>query len=292
MDIVKRRGSRRPGHHAGKPQPVSQPHTRFETKGRKFSPGQNPPDVALKPFNQITMVHSGSGTTETSYDYTSQDLLGELIQQINPSGSPNGPDLKADHIEMRVLTVKAWNLTGSKIAFSAYDHISNDNTTLCSIVDVGAKDSYPVIGYEFPSAHKEVVIKTGSKKIYSLFTPKGNTVMIYTTLLWRFIGNPKFTFSTELLIHMSQKIDHMETSTRKIAQSSNSTAASTRATVKAVEKLVEAQPGLVSRIVDGVTHIGAYVAPLAADEDTLRRLEELKESVSLLLAINDAPELV
>lgn len=284
MEAARKRRPRR-----RRPESVPQ-KIRFETKGRKFSPNQNPPDVSLKPFNQLTMVHTGNGTTENVYDYSSRDLLAELIKQINPAS--NGAQISPDHIEMRVTMVKAWNITGSKIAFTAYDFIAKDDTTLCSIVDVGAKDSYPVIGYEFPSSFRETVLKSTKDKIYSIFTPRGNTVIIYTNVLWRFIGNPVFTFSTDLLIHISQQVDKVAQSSNSTAIATSSTAAHTSKIAKSTQRLVDLQPGLVSRIVDGVAHIGAYVAPLAADEETTLRLQDLKESMELLLTLNDAPELV
>lgn len=292
MDAATQRatGRRRHGNPA-KPKQGKVPETRFETRGKKFSPPQNPPDVSLKPFNQITMVHSGEGKT-SSYDYAGKDLISELIDQINPLGKTTGPQIDTSHIEMRVLIVKAWNLTGTKMAFTAYDFTHSGDNTLCSIVDIGAKDSYPTVGYEFPSVHKELIITTKSPKIFSLFTPPGDTVVIYTTLLWRLVGNPTFKFSNDLLIHISNQISSIESKVAETNQTAGSIAANTSSSAKSLNELVKAQPGLVERIVNGVAHVGAYVAPLAADEDTLQRLDELKESVNLLLTLSDAPEIL
>lgn len=264
------------------PKPPRRP--RADMRGIKLKVPGNPPDVTLQPFNNLTMVHIGSNDKGV-FEYTATDLIKELIAQVDPEGKQA---LAQDYVDIRLIRIRAWNLTGKTLNLALYDFTArqaSDATSPCltTIMDVGNPTTYPSVGYEWPTTHQQSTLNSKvSRKVLTLVSGAQAQCVLYLTLLWKFAGTPKPLSSGELLMEIAHTLDQSRKVQEETHQELKTVDGKLSITNARLRKIVSAQPSLVSKIVDGVVHLGANVVPLAADEVTLRKFDELQTAVNRL----------
>lgn len=186
----------------GRRQRTSQPKeavSHHELIGGSLEVSQNPPSVAYQPWNHLTIVHAGCTSTIGKTTITVQDLVTQLSDQIDPNGTSLS---KTTIISIKLQRVRAWNLTGNMIALSVDDYSDSvepltDVDALCGLVDTGSENHTPAVGYDIPSTHRSLVMRNekpnSTSVLYHVMAPPSDTVVIYTTVLWKFDGPSKFT---------------------------------------------------------------------------------------------------
>lgn len=250
--------------------------------GRRFSPGSNPPDITLLPFNNLTLVHVGKADKGV-YEFTSEDVCNEIVKQIDPDKRSFN---MAPELEFKPASIRIWNMTGKTASLVVFDHLNQESTnaTLCSTMDVAASTSYASVGYEYPTAHKSTTLRKGKRKMFTVVVGASNEAMIYFSLHWKIVGIPAVISSVDLILQMRNQVSviksEMNKQTKRLGEIN-----------EVVKDIKKNQPGLLSKVVSGVTEVAAYVAPVAADE-TLDALRRLQESIDILSIYADAPEVV
>lgn len=263
--------------------PAPRPRQRADLRGRKFKPPTQPPEITPQPFNALTIFHVGKGDSG-KYEFTPSDLAKQVIQQINPSKLFTFPETA---LELRVLKVRVWNMTGKTLHLVAYDYLSNatSQASLQIVIDMGSPNTYPAVGYEWPTTHQQTVLNsTITKKLFTVVGGEKADVVMYISVLWRIYGMPVPQYTLGLLAQITDTLKDVKTDTKEVveqAKESNSH----------LKDIRESQPGLISKIINGVAHVGAYVAPLAADEVTLNALKDLQDSVNKLSLMHSCESL-
>lgn len=254
-----------------------------ELRGRKFKPPTQPPEITPQPFNALTIFHVGKGDTGT-YDFTAKDIANMIIAQVNPSKLFILP---ATALEVRVQKIRVWNISGKTLHLVAYDYLSSATTqaSLQIVIDMGSPSTYPAVGYEWPTTHQQTVLNsTITKNIFSIVAGAKADVVMYISVLWRIYGMPVPQYTLGLLARISGTLEDVKKDTKDVADQAKESNSH-------LKEIRESQPGLVSKIINGVAHIGAYVAPLAADEVTLSALKDIQESVQKLSLMHSCESL-
>lgn len=183
--------------------------TRHELTGGKLSVPPNPPSVTYQPWNHLTVVQAGSASSGGEITVKVSDLVDLIQKQIDPikTGLATAPILN-----VKLQRVRAWNITGHMIALSVDDFSDAakaiaDVDALCGLVDTGSTNHTPAVGYDLPNSHKNIVLRNGTSSatdkkavLYHVMAPAADTIIIYTTVLWKFDGPSKFsTFNSTML---------------------------------------------------------------------------------------------
>lgn len=251
--------------------------TRKEIRGGKMNVPSNPPSIHYQPWMPLTVVHSGiSGEITIKV----KDLVAEIKGQIDPT-----KHALVDYpiLNIRLRSVRAWNLTGRMIAltvddFSDASKAIADVDALCGLVDTGSSTHIPAIGYEMPESHKNIVLRNGNDTssdrdvvLYHLVCPSTDTCIMYTSILWKFDGPATFS-----AFH-----DAMLTSVQQIERSMASTSSGITKLVELEEKVCKGDFGKL--LIDGIEKVAPYViAPITATtEERLIRIERLLLAVNL-----------
>lgn len=226
--------------------------TKKELKGGQLHVPSNPPDVTYQPWYPLTVVHSGS---TNDLHITVKDLVAEIRAQLDPTGhglhaaipspskgQPNlvrclldNADVTAPVINLRLLSVRAWNLTGRIISLSVEDFTdintaTKDTDALCGLVDTGSATHVPAVGYELPFTHRNIVLRNdvdeGKAMLYHIMAPATDTYIVYTNILWKFDGPAKILtgFENAMLKIMKNISANVKTSNAQTNSVSNSAA--------------------------------------------------------------------
>lgn len=257
-------------------QPRLRPNAEY--RGRKFDPGNNPPDVTLSPFNHLVLVHLAEGSAFSSFKV--KDLLTQLKSQVDPDSRQN---LEVGFMELKIQSVRVWNLTGKMLTLRANDFVTSTTdavVTLCTTMDVCGGADWARVAFEWPTTHKQVTLSSSRDvSLFDVVTGANDKAIMYVTVLWRFTGQPVIKFSGDILVNMSRNINSIRQTSQKLVTGQEESN-------RHLTEIVKNQPGLVSKIIDGITHVGAYVAPLAADAELLSRLDELKMAIDDLALVS------
>lgn len=251
-----------------------------EISGHKISPGVNPPDLTYQPWNNVILLLPRSGKDNVAV--TVRDLADRLKEQIDPTKHGFRQD-KDYRVQMRVQTIRVWNLTGKMVALSVEDFLDSTKDKkgvdqLCGLVDAGSATHTPAIGYVLPLAHRNCVLRNDDDEsdhtIFLVSSGSGDQVYCYVTLLWRFDGPVKTVAFHNQMITMIKgfRADNNDKMTTTIQELQN-----------VVKAITDNSPSLIKKGVE----IAACVAPLVAEEGTdglvsqLKRLTQALENVYL-----------
>nr|QRW42518.1 MAG: hypothetical protein [Nefer virus] len=275
----------------GRRQRPSQPKaavSHHELFGGSLKVPQNPPSVAYQPWNHLTVVHAGSTSTTGEITITVPDLVAQLRSQTDPIGTGLS---KSTIINLKLQRVRAWNLTGNMIALSVDDFSDTaksiaDVDALCGLVDTGSKNHTPAVGYDIPSTHRNLVLRndklTSTSVLYHVMAPSSDTVVIYTTVLWKFDGPSKFsTFNSTML-------DIVRTINENV-QGMAAGVSALRETVEDLDARAKKHQGLAigNTIVDGALKAVPYVISVAAKEDD--KMERVIKALENMKVVPDVP---
>lgn len=277
--LVKRRKNRVP--RAPRPKRDGQSLvTQHELRGGKLDVPPNPPNVAYQPWNNLTVVHSGQ-TGELTVKVS--DLAQQIGIQIDPikSGLNWGNNNKTTtaYLNFKLQKVRAWNLTGQMIALSVDDFSDEskaiaDVDALCGLVDTGAASHTPAVGYDLPATHRAIVHRAGASDktdkdvvLYHVMAPGTDTILIYTTVLWKFDGPAKFSAFESSMLETVRSI------ARNTAQISRDT--STLESIAVDVQKAQSKLGIGSFIANGLEVAAPYIIPaVGALEDKLTKIHE------------------
>lgn len=267
--------------------------TKREMKGGMINVPSNPPIVSYQPWFQTTVVHSGM-----SGDITIKvsDLITQLQIQLDPTNhgfKERDSRGKSDTVlNIRLRSIRAWNLTGRMIALTVDDYSDADKAirdvdALCGIVDTGSQAHIPAIGYEMPESHKNIVLRNGTDSstdsgavLYHIVCPSSDTCIIYTSIFWKFDGPAKFTsFHNSMLTSVQQierNVFHIENNVSRILE----------ITTKEDSKNVGDYGSL---IIDGIEKVAPYVITAASKEDNLlvNRIQQLEDKLNNISCSSD-----
>lgn len=227
--------------------------------GGSAQPPQDPPMVAYQPWNHLTLAWI-SAPGDTNFG----DLVNHIKAQLDPKSTGLAP---SPSVQMKVHSVKVWNLTDKTIALTVYDfHDTDDSDQLCGMMDAGSTGS-PRLGYQLPLSHRSSVIRndkdSGSRKLFTTSAASSSSLMNYVRLEWRFDGPVKGP---------TVELDHV----RKIHDDVQNQNANFALVVDKLTELVKAQPSLVTRLIEDVASSAAEVAVVGAD------FEDLTETIRTL----------
>lgn len=213
--------------------------TRDQVFGGKLSPPSNPPDVAYQPWFHVTLVDVA--TTNVTYDVIS--ITSILKHQLDPENRGFNQTTTGDKrfiLQMKLDSIRTWNLTGKVIALSVVDFIDTSSAQggreqLCGYVDTGSTTSTPKVGFKYPLSHRQHVIRSDDKEgdiaICTISASTGDQLITYINLLFKFDGPVKLPtmFSsfqvlsdirkhtegtTTVLENQSEVLSHIRTSVR------------------------------------------------------------------------------
>lgn len=260
--------------------------THHELSGGSIQVPSNPPSITYQPWNHLTVVYTGNTSTTGEITVKVSDLCDQIKAQIDPisTGLSSTPIFN-----VKLQRIRAWNLTGHMIALSVDDYSDaakaiSDVDALCGLVDTGSSSHTPAVGYDLPSSHRNIVMRNGSSSatdkkavLYHVMAPASDTVIIYTTILWKFDGPSKFsTFNRAMLAAIESIAENVK---------------GTNADVGAIRKMVDDMDSRSTRlawgnaIVDGALKAAPYVIPAVARDDSLSKLK------SLLSELKEVPDM-
>lgn len=233
--------------------------------GGKMLTTNDPPPLTYQPWNHITLAwHSKPG------DHNFGDLVNQIKTQIDPNKTGFSEKLA---IQMKIHSVRVWNLTGKTISLTVYDFHDDDNVDqLCGLMDAGANPGVPRIGYELPLSFRQQVMRndstTGKRNLFTTSATDADTILQYIRMEWRFDGPVKgpsidLNWERRLLEKQSKALEVAETTSTNI------------------KKLLESQPSTVERIISGITHHAAEVAMLAEERNLLEDVVQLLRSSTI-----------
>lgn len=176
-------------------------------KGHKINPGPNPPNITYQPWNHVTVAHG----LKTSESIQVKDIPELLKAQLDPEGRGFNQTTSGDKrfiLQMKLKSVRAWNLTGNLIAMSVDDFIDTTaakggREQLCGLVDTGTTRHTPCVGYVFPMSHREHVLRSDDQEgeiyLVNVQLDTAATGMIYLDLSYKFDGPVKPPALTSML---------------------------------------------------------------------------------------------
>lgn len=233
--------------------------------GGKFLPVNDPPQVAYQPWNHITLAWYSKPA-----DANFGDLVNKIINQLDPQGTGFSKDLA---IQMKIHSVRVWNVTGKHIALTVYDYMDHDDKDqLCGIMDAGSNTGVPRIGYELPLSFRQHVMRndatTGQRKLFTTSSASGDSILHYVRLEWRFDGPIKGP-----TIDLDWQRRSYETQVKNLEFN--------EATSKTAQQLLDAQPSTVEKVISKITHRAAEVALFAGDREVLNDIASAIKEISL-----------
>lgn len=253
--------------HRGKPQHFV---TTRQLRGGKLLMRSNPPDISLQPWNHLTLAWmKGPGNTNFG------DLVNSIRAQVDPVGTGFA---KSPAIQMKVHSIRVWNLTGKTVAMSVFDFTDKDQGNadqLMGSMDTGTPTDLPSLGYELPINLRNHVVRndaqTGALLLFNTSSATSDRLMHYVRMEWKFDGpakSPSFDTSVLERVYIKASVS---------AKNSEAIRKSMEASQQLLQKLLDAQPTLIEKVISGVTHIGAEVAPLLTD-DTVQQISDLVQA--------------
>ncbi len=249
--------------------------THHELSGGSLKVPSNPPNVVYQPWNHLTVVYTGNTSTTGEITIKVSDLCDQIRAQIDPisTGTSSTPIFN-----VKLQRVRAWNLTGHMIALSVDDYSDaakaiSDVDALCGLVDTGASSHTPAVGYDLPSTHRNIVLRNGSSSatdkkavLYHVMAPASDTIIIYTTLLWKFDGPSKFSTFNRTMIAAVESIA--------------ATVKDTNADIETLKDLVERinsrgqSLAIGNTLIDGIEKAAPYVIPSLVKDSPLHKIAD------------------
>lgn len=175
--------------------------THKEINGYRFEPGVSIPQIEQIPFNKLTLVSMHRGVTSVT-TIKASELASAIKEQLDTSGKsfPSTPQ-----IDMKISTIRVWNLTGKSLAVTIYDFSSNTDVTsttateeaLVELID-NKSDSIPAIGYSLPLSLRNVILTNVVSKprhILDVLGSAGSDIMIVINLKWKLNGPTKLLYT-------------------------------------------------------------------------------------------------
>lgn len=226
---------------------------------------QDPPVVAYQPWNQVTLAWIIHPTAVN---------FGDLVNQLKAQLDPNSKGFMDNvSIQMKIHSIRVWNLTGKTVALTVYDfHDSDDADQLCGMMDAGGA-GLPRLGYELPLSHRTTVQKNdknGKKLLFTVSASDKDNILSYVRLEWKFDGPVKAP---------NFDLDYQ----RRIMEAEENSRESLRVMTDQLDTLIKQQPSLLTKLIDGVVHHAAEIAPLVSDDNAelIRSLNALQVTLSL-----------
>lgn len=216
--------------------------TKRELKGGQIHVPSNPPDITYQPWYPATVVHIGSSS---DLHITVNDLVKELAAQLDPyhhafHGNTkdhtvrcllDSKDVDAPRLNLRLQSVRAWNITGKIISLSIDDFSDiskaiSDSDSLVGLVDTGSVTHIPAVGYELPMSHRSIVLRNstdeGGAQLYHVMAPNTDTFIVYTNVLWRCDGPSKVINGFEdKMISLMKRISSNTKTTNEVLGNGN-----------------------------------------------------------------------
>lgn len=239
--------------------------TRRSLNGGKFIPVNDPPQLAYQPWNHITLAWY-----EKPADHNFGDLVNQIKKQMDPNNTGFSDKLA---IQMKIHSVRVWNVTGKHVSLTVYDFLDiDDKDQLCGVMDAGSNTGIPRLGYELPLTFRQHVMRndesTGKRKLFTTSAASNDTLLHYIRMEWRFDGPIK---GPSLDLDWERRSFETQVKTLEYSE----------ATSKTVQKLLDAQPSTIERIISGITHHAAEVAMLAEDKQVLLDIASAIKDMSL-----------
>lgn len=267
--------------------------------GAKLTMPLNPPDVNVQPWNTVTLAfQTKPGDQKVS------DIWDNLLEHFDRDGldaalSPTfsiprelwGKNLKftSNGVEstvrfpktpvgqFRIHSIKVWNLSGRTIALTVYDHSASRTiagnqiqTAVNSLVDSGGPETFPRVGFQFPSHMSSHIIRSDDEKGMAFLScnlsasTSTDILMVYIRVDWKTTSRVFAPVTARDSFGVLSSVDNSLSEHRRL-----------------LEEIRANQPGTVSKIVNGVTAVAAYVAPIVGAESiSLSELNKLKSMVS------------
>lgn len=238
--------------------------TKRSMHGGRMIPSNDPPQLAFQPWNHITLAWY-----QKPADVNFGDLVNKIKSQLDPNETGFHPEKLA--IQMKIHSIRVWNISGKHIALTVYDYIDGDNDDqLCGDMDAGSNTGIPRLGYELPITFRQHVVrndsKTGKNVLFTVSSATNDMILHYVRMEWRFDGPvkaPSIDLDWQRRSYEIQR-DNLNTNVRA---------------ADAIVKILDAQPSLVQRVIDNVIHHAAEIALVADDK---RVLTDLADSLRVL----------
>lgn len=233
--------------------------TKRSMKGGRMIPSNDPPQLAYQPWNHITLAW---------YDKPNDVNFGDLVNQIKTQIDPNNTGFHptALAVQMKIHSIRVWNVSGKHVGLTVYDYIDGDNhDQLCGNMDAGSNTGIPRLGYELPITFRQHVIrndsKTGKNILFTVASAAEDMILRYVRMEWRFDGPIKAP-----TIDLDWQRRSFELQTSNLAENTK--------TNEAVSKILDSQPTLVQRVIDNVIHHAAEITLLADEKQILTDLAD------------------
>lgn len=156
---------------------------------------QNPdPSVLVDaPWNSVTLhFYTPLATAATRAVIPVSNLKSLLQLQL---GAPSGA---FNNAQIRVQKIRVW-VTGEgdsagiprAVSLDVYDIVNvsaadGNSKIIKTVFDVGGKNHYPAVGYQYPVTHQNVVLSADNQLIAGVDYPIGTNITVYIDVLWRF----------------------------------------------------------------------------------------------------------
>jgi hypothetical protein len=155
--------------------------------GRNLIPSQDPRNVVDVPWNTLTLNFGGT-TASAGSTFSVGFLAGTIAAQLNLAV----PDTQ--QFEIRVLEFRAWNLTGPRIGYRAFDttytfNATNDPAVLKEGEDASAKNHWARVGFVWPNNCQQHSLRGVTDSAFKVFvlerSEAGDDSVIKVNVLWR-----------------------------------------------------------------------------------------------------------
>lgn len=281
--------------------------TKDEVVGGKMAVPENPPDITYQPWMPLNVVmRSGGDELKVTVD----SLHMALVSQIDPLRHAFRADTDRDVnseggpiLQMRLRSVRAWNLTGHMIALSANDLTDNTKSNtdcLCGLVDTGSSAHTPAVGYKYPISHSDIVLRRSrtdkDDPLFHIITPAGDSTIIYVNIFWRCEGPAKFSGFTRSMLAVVNQIND---SAKRIDRNALEIKRNALKQLDQLDKIAEhTNTSIGSTIIKGAEVVAPYVLTAAAADDVarterlIRGIERLGDdaSASSFERVEECPE--
>lgn len=228
-------------------------------------PSNDPPQLAYQPWNHVTLAW---------YSLPGDTNFGDLVNTIKTQLDPNKTGFNEEKlaVQMKIHSVRVWNVSGKHVSLTVYDYIDGDNKDqLCGLMDAGSNTGIPKLGYEMPITFRHHVIrndaKTGKNILFTTSAASGDSILSYVRMEWRFDGpvkGPSIDLDWERKSYEAQ-IENLKNNQR---------------TADTINKILESQPSLIERVISGVTHHAAEISLLADEKQALFDLTDALKELS------------
>lgn len=230
----------------------------------RYTPPTNPPDTTSQPWWPLILsVISSPG------DFTFTSLIKAFQKQVNSSGSTfNVTDFNDDkgvpfRIQIRFQRVAVWNLTGRIVSLSVWDveqqttnsFDQREKDQLGAWVDCGGASCFPSIGYTYPPSYQQQVYRPdpryASLAITSTTGGSRDSILHHVHILWKSDGYPKFDSVSRPIRDLETRLENLSGEISTLTETAN--------------EIKSSQPSTLIKVVEGLTLVASYVAPLVAE---------------------------